>query len=127
MQAELKEFIELSTKVKGHWQVWPTHWAGGTNSVKVDGENTIWVDSNKGGEVCRFKTQNNCVTQDMYARAGFIARSRNISPTMAQCLLQTLVAAQKNIQFVRDEQDEALALAMEGQLQQILDTWEAAA
>ena len=99
MQNELLEFIELSkTITQSKW------------GVNHQGCLCIELERDVGGR-----------------NAAFIVRARNISPTMAECLLQALTATQKNVQFVRDEQDEALALAMEGQLQQILDTWEAAA
>lgn len=60
-------------KTLSDWKVWPTHWAGGSSAVQVDGENTIWVDSDA-GEICRFKTDKGRITAKMYRLAGLIAR-----------------------------------------------------
>lgn len=56
-----------------NWYVWPTHWAGGTSSVKVDGENTIWIDSEE-GEICRFQTDKGRITAKMYRLAHLITK-----------------------------------------------------
>lgn len=35
------------------WKYWPTHWAGGHNSHKIDGENTVWIENERGEEIAR--------------------------------------------------------------------------
>lgn len=34
------------------WRMWPDHWAGGSNSHQIDGQNVPWVESDD-GEICR--------------------------------------------------------------------------
>lgn len=55
-------------------QVWPTHWAGGNDSAKYDGHNTIWIDSNV-GEIARIRPDNGRVTPEVYARANKLVKA----------------------------------------------------
>jgi len=56
----------------GPWQVWPTHWAGGSDAAKFDGVNTIWIDSPR-GELARLKPNGRKVDELVYADAHLIA------------------------------------------------------
>lgn len=67
--------------------VWPTFWMGGSSDVTVEGINTIRIDSN-GGEVCRFRTDNGKVTDEMHDRAYEIVNALN-SFKPAKAALQT--------------------------------------
>jgi hypothetical protein len=73
VEARCAALCKLAKKrTAGRWYVWPTHWAGGSGSVKVDGHNTIWIDSSS-GELFRFKTADGGrVTEQMYDNARFI-------------------------------------------------------
>lgn len=98
LKLELREFLELSkTATAGKWELCQT-------SCGIDIQSTsrkLWVAN----------------SSDMVApNAAFIARSRNISPAMAECLLSQI------------EWLEQCAIPVESanqQLQQILTLWEA--
>lgn len=103
LKTELREFIELSKTISpGRWE---------------DGNGAVWHDcDNEGqGEVCEFVK---------LPDATFIARARNISPAMAECLL----VAVEGLESIEDnphchaEHDESC----QDSLQQILNIWEAA-
>lgn len=55
------------------WYLWPTHWAGGSQSHQIDEENTVWIQSEDDGEICRLQTDRGCVTEKTYERARLIA------------------------------------------------------
>lgn len=61
-----------------HIQVWPTHWAGGSNGTTVDGHNTIWLDTNR-GEIARMRTEEGRVTERVYATAKMLASSKSLA------------------------------------------------
>lgn len=112
LKQELREFIELSkTITQGKWRVnHDMNW----ETFSVESEDTV----------CDFY----CLCEETHLRhpfqeklernnATFIARSRNISPAMAECLLSQV------------EWLEQYAVPVESanqQLQQILIIWEAA-
>lgn len=56
----------------GPWQVWPTHWAGGSNSVNIKGINTVWIDSPR-GELAYIKPNGQRIDELVYADARLIA------------------------------------------------------
>jgi len=59
------------------WYLWPTHWAGGSSSVQVDGNNTVWIDS-PNGEVCRLKpSDGGRIDGKVYANAELIVTAVN--------------------------------------------------
>ncbi len=60
---------------QGPWNLWPTHWAGGSNSVQCDGHNTVWIDSPK-GRICNMRPGiNGKITEQVFADARLIAKS----------------------------------------------------
>lgn len=61
-------------RILGPWNLWPTHWAGGSNAVKVDGINTVWIDS-PAGEIARLHPHNGRIDDLVYARARLIAEA----------------------------------------------------
>lgn len=86
----LDSLCDLPTvTIPANWRVWPTHWAGGSNGVQVDGHNTIWIDSD-GGEICRLRTDRGRVTDETYARAHLICRAVNSHYEMLEALQQTV-------------------------------------
>lgn len=140
MRAELEEFIELSkTVTQGRW--------GSTTTSK---RTFIWRSRDElfttDGEFTTVKECSIYKCKGTPNDAAFIARSRNISPTMAECLLVTvkgLEHALLNAQagwtdFARfnrgsPDYDETYqpvygqdVKSIETALQQTLATWEAA-
>jgi len=115
LKQELREFIELSkTITSGEWD---------------------WTDANRSGEpqitsngnalVCT--VHHECVKPipELNANATFIARSRNISPAMAECLLVTIDTALDCESWDADLRKMYLRPDAERVLQQILTIWEA--
>lgn len=94
LKTELREFIELS-KTLAPWK-----WKSNDNEVI---------------ELFRGHLQNHLFAAEDDNIATFIARSRNISPAMAECLLSL-------VEYTEREQSAANGRS----LQQILDIWEAA-
>lgn len=71
----------------GPWEVWPTHWMGGSDSRKYDGKNTIWIDSPQ-GEIMMIRPDAGRVTNDTYAKAKSVAASRNQRPGEIRALVK---------------------------------------
>lgn len=69
--------------------VWPTRWAGGSESVKYDGHKTIWLDSDR-GEVARIRPEAGRVTEQVYARANALASSFTSLPQALEMLERAL-------------------------------------
>jgi hypothetical protein len=91
LKQELREFIELSkTITEREWE---------------PSQETVWSG---GVRVCAYTEE---------VDATFIARSRNISPAMAECLLITI----SKLEFYNDNGCPGMAL-----LEEILTIWEAA-
>jgi hypothetical protein len=101
LKAELAEFIELSKTILGEkWYYWDQE----SNDYIATGEN-------EGKLICSL-----AALTSRPKEFSFIARSRNISPAMAECLLGQI------------EWLERYAVPVESanqQLQQILTIWEA--
>ncbi len=52
-----------------HYSIWPTHWAGGNNSQKFDGHNTIWINCD-GQEILRMRPEpGGRITKETYRKA----------------------------------------------------------
>lgn len=68
----------MKNKLAEKWYVWPTHWAGGSSGMQIDGHNTIWIDSDA-GEICRIPTESGRVTEDMFKLAAHIVDLHNQS------------------------------------------------
>lgn len=62
---------------RGELKVWPTHWAGGNDSAKYDGHNTIWLNED-GSEIARIRTDKGRVTQETYATAARLVQGWNL-------------------------------------------------
>lgn len=101
LKTELREFIELSkTITQGKWYVEHGHiWDGNNKALFAASGSRKWLPD-----------------------ATFIARSRNISPAMAEALL---VAVQLIDLVVKCSTDGCYQKSKEA-LQQILNIWEAA-
>ena len=101
LKQELREFIELSKRILGEkWYYWDQE----SNDYIATGEN-------EGKLICSL-----AALTSRPKEFSFIARSRNISPAMAECLLGQI------------EWLERYAVPVESanqQLQQILTIWEA--
>jgi len=99
LKQELREFIELSKRAAPRpWKPSPNYLIGG------------WWVQTPFNEVAETSTADFCNEED----ATFIARSRNISPAMAECLLGQI------------EWLEQYAVPVESanqQLQQIINLW----
>jgi hypothetical protein len=98
LKAELREFLELSKYAT------PKPWVKGWNII----------GNGKDKDVCLAPMRNHWPTD-----AAFIVRSRNISPTLAECLLS-------QIEWL---ENVAIPIELEQahhQLQEILTIWEAA-
>jgi hypothetical protein len=102
LKQELREFIELSKTILGEkWYYWDQE----SNDFIATGENEGKLICSLSGLTSKPK------------EFSFIARSRNISPAMAECLLRQI------------EWLEQYAVPVESanqQLQQIITIWEAA-
>lgn len=48
----LKNHMRLPDITQGPWKHWPTHWAGGSASVQVNGKNVPWVENDCDGIIC---------------------------------------------------------------------------
>ncbi len=101
----------LSKRItQGRVQVWPTHWMGGSNSYKIDGHNTIWVDSlNAGGEICRMvpKGAHGHVTNETYANAALIVEAFNVADETGQTPAQLLEIARTLLKVVKAQHEGA--------------------
>lgn len=51
------------------WKYLPTHWAGGSPSITVDGEPTVSIESDDLGEICRLVPIRKRVTPEVMNRA----------------------------------------------------------
>lgn len=107
LKTELREFIELSkTITPGKWRQTKD------NSYPVAINGVIF-----GGDcVSPFNSQ---------ADATFIVRSRNISPTMAECLLESTDTLETLHKMAEEHNAEGMALLLAERIQQILTLWEA--
>lgn len=84
----LTEALERATK--GDLYVWPTHWAGGSNSMQVNGVNTIWLESKGGGVVTLMLPHGGRVSEHTYANAALIAHCRNELPGLVEACVGLL-------------------------------------
>ena len=64
---------------QGLTYLWPTTWAGGSDSHQIDGKNTVWIESEDHGEIARLRTDSGKVTDNVYANAELIAEAFNVT------------------------------------------------
>ena len=104
LKTELREFIELSkTITPGKWEAFQRKEEIGTNYFRIT------FSDRRSDSLCGYCGEPN---------AAFIARSRNISPAMAECLLVAIHRLEYGMQGRESKNAEA-------DLQQILNIWEA--
>jgi hypothetical protein len=104
LKIELMEILELSKYVT------PKPWVKGWNII----------GNGKDTDVCLAPMRNPSLTVMAWPTdAAFIARSRNISPAMAECLL----VAVENLELMHEQTDLGEYAAWDA-LQQILNIWE---
>lgn len=112
LKAELREFLELSKGItQGKW-----------NHVV----HTHSVYSEHDAPIC--DTGGDTMIPDMEQRgrnAAFIARSRNISPAMAECLLVAVEGLENKLQTTELYEGHGGDAKTQALLQQILTIWEA--
>lgn len=65
------------------WRFWPTHWTGGSSSVQYDGRNTVWIQSDEHGEICRMACPPSGPNEHTYKLAQQIVDSANACAGMA--------------------------------------------
>jgi len=97
LKADLREFIALSKTIT------PGKWKSNDNEVV---------------ELFRGHLQNQLFTTEDDNLATFIARARNISPAMAECLLVSV----ENFELIHQQTDSGEYAAWDA-LQQILNLW----
>ncbi len=71
--------------------MWPTHWAGGINAVRVDGKNVPWLQVENGSMVAMMASN---TTQENYEWGNEMARRWNAEPP----LRETLKDAKENLE-----------------------------
>ena len=62
----------INQQTPGPVNHWPTHWAGGSNSIQINGRNTIWLDSPR-GELARIALNGGHVDDLVLADARLLA------------------------------------------------------
>ncbi len=62
----------INQQTPGPLNHWPTHWAGGSDSRKIDGHNTVWLDSVR-GELARIVPNGSRVDELTMADARLLA------------------------------------------------------
>jgi hypothetical protein len=113
LKTELREFIELSKKIT------PGEWIK-VNTADVFVNSIEAREGAAGTHVCDCDPQQDKAITLCAFDAAFIARSRNISPAMAECLL----VAVENLELIHEQTDLGEYAAWDA-LQQILTIWEA--
>jgi hypothetical protein len=108
LKQELREFIELSKTILGEkWYYWDQE----SNDFIATGEN-------EGKLICSL-----AALTSRPKEFTFIARSRNISPAMAECLLGAIEYIENDAEIFAENCQRGYA--SRSQLQQILNLWEA--
>jgi len=105
LKTELREFLELSKTITPKWEA---------------SDNVIISEATEGYYLAIFDGPKTNTAQDP-KNALFAARSRNISPSLAECLLMAV----ENLELIHEQTDLGEYAAWDA-LQQILTIWEAA-
>jgi hypothetical protein len=115
LKQELREFIELlKTITQGKWEC-------------ADDGDIVYRQPKQMEQAAGIiiHGRNSGITRKQDERdATFIARSRNISPSMAECLLRTIEYIENDAEIFAENCQRGYA--SRSQLQQILTIWEAA-
>jgi len=119
LKTELQEFIELSkTATAAPWYV--------TCMARICSLGRPLTDADNGKtftpipSVCQLLPEKKEWTDQQRANGDFIARSRNISPAMAECLLSSI----NNLELIHEQTGLGEYHAWDA-LEQILTIWEA--
>jgi hypothetical protein len=99
----------------GPWKFWPTHWAGGSDSHKIDGKNTIWIETEKGDEIARVVPERIYTNPTVMANARLIAAAPELFDAL-ELALEIIEATGPGSYPVAEEQIRAaIAKAKGGQ------------
>jgi hypothetical protein len=116
LKTQLREFIELSkTITQGKWEVTAGVYDCSTEAMQFP----------EGPSIRLFGKDDILFNLGQENNATFIARSRNLSPTMAECLLVALQGLEDNLLATELYEGHGGDAKTQSLLQQILALWEA--